>query len=88
MTTLSLRRLWTLYKRTALRREGPLKRDPEQALVQNAFYCGARGVLQVLAYLLEHGDYEELHRTIERQGRQIRAIRAERRRPQARARRH
>jgi hypothetical protein len=85
MTTLSLRRLWTLYKQTALRRElGPIKRDPEQVLLQNAFYCGARGVLQVLAYLLEHGDYEELHRTIERQGRQIRAIRAERRRPRAR----
>jgi hypothetical protein len=87
MTTLSLRRLWTIYKRTAMGGgRGPLKRDPEQVLVQNAFYCGARGVLQVLAYMLEHGDYEELHRTIERQGRQIRAIRGKR--PRVRGRRH
>ncbi len=54
---------------------GPLKRAPEQPLVQEAFDCGARGVLQLLADMLEHGGYEELHRTIERQARRIRAIR-------------
>jgi ATP-dependent DNA ligase len=43
-------------------------------------YSGARGVLKVLAYLIEHGDYEELHETIKRYGRQIERIRA--RRPQ------
>ena len=38
--------------------------------------------LKVLAYLIEHGDYEELHETIKRYGRQIERIRA--RRPQTR----
>jgi hypothetical protein len=43
MTTLSLRRLWTMYKRTAIGgRPGSLKRDREQVLVQNAHYGGGR----------------------------------------------
>ncbi len=89
MTTLSLRRLWTMYKRTVMGGGlGPLQRDPEQVLLQNAFYCGARGVLQVLAHMLEEGDYEALHRMIERQGRQIRAIRGKRPRSRPPARRH
>jgi hypothetical protein len=48
------------------------------ATIQLAFYSGARGVLKVLAYLIEHGDYEELHETIRRQGRQIERIRSRR----------
>ena len=45
-----------------------------RALAHGAFYAGARSTLKVLAYMLEHGDIEQLHRTIERQGRQIRVI--------------
>ena len=74
-TTLSLRRLWTIYKRTAITR-GSSKR--EMATIQLAFYSGARGVLKVLAYLIEHGDHDELHETIRRQGRQIERIRSRR----------
>ena len=79
-TTLSLRRLWTIYKRTAGTR-GLSKRD--LASTQLAFYSGARGVLKVLAHLMEHGDYEELHETIKRHGRQIERMRW--RRPRARS---
>ena len=47
MPRLSLRRLWTIYKRTAIRQgTGASKR--ELALTQLAFYSGARGVLTVL----------------------------------------
>jgi hypothetical protein len=73
--TLSLRRLWTIYKRTAVTR-GLSKR--EMANIQLAFYSGARGVLKVLAYLIEHVDYEELHETIKRHGRQIERMRSRR----------
>lgn len=45
-----------------------------RTLPHGAFYAGARSTLQVLAYMLERGDIEELHRTIERQGRQIKVI--------------
>jgi hypothetical protein len=79
-TTLSLRRLWTIYKRTALT-QGFSKR--ELASIQLAFYSGARGVPKVLSYLIEHGDYEELHETIKRHGRQIERIRS--RRPRAKS---
>ena len=79
MATLSLRRLWTIYKRTAVQR-GLSRR--ELASTELAFYSGARGVLRVLAYLIEHGDYEELHETIKRHDRQIERIRS--RRPRAR----
>jgi hypothetical protein len=72
-TTLSLRRLWTIYKRTAVTR-GLSKR--EIATIQLALYSGARGVLKVLAYLIEHSDYEELHETIKRHARQIERIRS------------
>jgi hypothetical protein len=71
MPTLSLRRLWIIYKRTAIK-AGSSRR--EQVSTQLAFYSGARGVLKVLAYLMDHGDYEELHSTIRRQGRQIEKI--------------
>jgi hypothetical protein len=45
------------------------------AIAHAAFYPGAQGALRVLAYLIEHGEDEDLRRTIERHGRQIRAIR-------------
>ena len=50
----------------------------ERINAQLAFYSGARGVLRVLAYLMEHGQYEELHATIRRQARQIERIRGQR----------
>ena len=78
--TLSLRRLWTIYKRTAITR-GLSRR--ELASTHLAFYTGARGVLKVLAYLIEHGDYEGLHETIKRHGRQIERVRS--RRPRAKS---
>jgi len=40
MTPLSLRRLWTMYKRL-LAEDGFSKRDP--FLAQDGFYAGARG---------------------------------------------
>ena len=53
--TLSLRRLWTMYKRIAITSGvGVSKRD--LALAHGAFYAGARGVLRVLAQLIEHGE--------------------------------
>ena len=79
-STLALRRLWTIYKRTAVTR-GLSKRDLVR--IQLAFYSGARGVLKVLAYLIDHGDYEELHETIKRHGRQIERIRSRRPRTQS-----
>ena len=75
MATLSLRRLWVIYKRTAMK-EGLTPR--ERINTQLAFYSGARGVLRVLAYLMEHGQYEEFHATIRRQSRQIERIRGRR----------
>ena len=36
--------------------------------------AGARSVFKVLGYLLERGDYDELHKVIERQARQIKTI--------------
>jgi len=75
MSTLSLRRLWTMYKRTAV---GSAASQREVARSQLAFYAGARGTLKVLAYLMERGDYEELHSTIKRQGRMIERIRSRR----------
>lgn len=71
VTTLSLRRLWTMYKQI-LADGGMRKRD--LILAQNAFYSGARSVLQVLGHLAEHDEYEELHRAIKGQRRQIKAL--------------
>lgn len=81
-TTLSIRRLWTIYKGTSLMRGTGSKRDV--AITQLAFYSGARGVLKVLAHLIDRGNYEELHSTIRRYGRQLEKIQARR----LRARRH
>jgi hypothetical protein len=81
VTVLSLRRLWTIYKRTAITQgTGANKRD--LALAQVAFYSGARGVLKVLDHMIAEGDYEALHGAIVRHGRRINAIQA--RRPGAR----
>jgi hypothetical protein len=73
-TTLSLRRLWTIYKRTSITHGTGGKR--ELAISHLAFYSGARGVLTVLAHLIERGEHEELHEIIKRQGRQIERIQA------------
>jgi hypothetical protein len=78
---LSLRSLWKIYKRTCVV-PGTGKR--ELVMTQLAFYSGARGVLRVLAHLIEHGEYEELHETIGRNGRLIEKIQGQPRR----ARRH
>jgi hypothetical protein len=80
MATLSLRRLWSIYKRTALK-TGLSPRG--RASSRLAFYSAARGVLKVPAYLMDHGDYEELRETIKRHGRQSERIRA--RRPRAKS---
>jgi hypothetical protein len=81
MARLSLRRLWTMYKKLLIA-DGFSKRD--LILAHATFYAGARATLKVLAHLLEHGDDEELHRTIERHGRHNRALQGLR----PRARRH
>jgi hypothetical protein len=71
MTTLSLRRLWTIYKRTAVaQRFGNSMRD--LALSHVAFYSGARRAAGTRS-LLEHGETELALRTIRRLGRQIKA---------------
>ena len=71
--TLSLRRLWKVYKQTMI---DAGKTDPRHvALARDAFYSGARGVLMVLDHLAQHGEIDELHDTISRSGRQIGLIR-------------
>jgi hypothetical protein len=55
------------------------KRD--LAITQLASYTGARGVLKVLTYLIEQGQYEERHETIRRHGRLIDKVQG---RPRAR----
>jgi len=71
MTTLLIRRLWTMYKKILID-DGASKQELLSA--QDAFYNGARSVLKVLAYMLEHGELDELHHTIERHGSQIDVI--------------
>ena len=44
-----------------------------QILAKRSFSSGVRGVLKLRAHILEHGDYDELQRTIEPHGRQIEA---------------
>jgi hypothetical protein len=80
-TTLSLRRLWTIYKRTAIAHGTSISKR-ELALTQLAFYSGARGVLRVLDHMIAEGDYESLHKTIVRHGRLLKRIQA--RNPRAR----
>jgi hypothetical protein len=71
MNTLSLRRPWTLYKQTAVAQGADMR---DLMLSQDAFYSGARVTLKVLNDMLEHGDGEDLHRTLERHGRQVGAL--------------
>jgi hypothetical protein len=79
--TPTLRRLWTMHKKLLV--EDRMSRR-DQVLAQGAYYAGARCVLKVLNHLLEHGDDEELRRTTQRHGRQIKALQGLR----PRARRH
>jgi hypothetical protein len=80
VTVLSLRRLWSIYKRTAIAQStGASKRD--LSLSQLAFYSGARGVPKVLDHMIAEGDYEALHNAIQRHGRLLKRIQA--RRPRA-----
>jgi hypothetical protein len=78
--TPSLRRMWTMYK-VLLAADGISRR--EQVLAQGAFYSGGRAIFKVLNHLLEHGDDEELRRTIQRHGRQIKALQGQRPRPRS-----
>jgi hypothetical protein len=71
--TLSLRRMWKVYKQAMIDAGNVDRRD--QALAQDAFYGGARGVLMILDYLAQSGEIEELHDTVSRFGRQITRIR-------------
>jgi hypothetical protein len=75
---LSLRTLWRIYKRTGIVTGTGGK--PDLAITQLAFYSGARGVLRVLAHLIEQGEYEELHETIRRHGRLLDRIQGRRQR--------
>ncbi len=72
MATLSLRRLWVIYKRTVVK-SGLSQRERINA-ARPLQRCA--GILKVLAYLMEHGDYDELHATIRRHARQIGKIRS------------
>jgi hypothetical protein len=80
MTIPSLRRLWLIYKQIALTQGDHSRR--ELAQMQDAFYTGARAVLKIGATMIERGKIGELHKMIERQGRQIEKIRG--RRPRSR----
>jgi hypothetical protein len=76
-TKLSLRALWVIYKRTAIAQGiGSSRRD--LMLAQLAFYSGARGVLKVFDYMLEHREQENVLRTVRRFGRQIKVIQGQR----------
>ena len=67
--TPSLRMLWKLYKALLARDEDLTRRD--LTLAQDSFYSGARAILKVQAYLIEHGRYDELHTIVQKHGRQI-----------------
>jgi DNA invertase Pin-like site-specific DNA recombinase len=58
-----------------------VKNKRDLILGQDSFYSGARGVLKVLAFMLEQGEDDELGRVIERQRRQINRIQGRRPRP-------
>jgi hypothetical protein len=74
-STLSLRQLWLIYKRTAL---ASTTSQREEVLLHGAFHSGALGVLKVLAHMIAQGDYEGLHATIERHGRKIKKVQTSR----------
>jgi hypothetical protein len=81
-TKLSLRALWTIYKRTSIAR-GFVSSKRDLTLSHVAFYSGARGVLKVLDYMIEHGETDAAVRTIQRFGRQINVVQG--RRPRSRS---
>lgn len=56
------------HERMVLTTTGRVHRAFCRTLAHGAFYAGARSALQALAYMLEHGDIEELHRPIPQQG--------------------
>jgi len=75
MTPLSIRRLWTMYA-DIMFRDNTIATSKggrmfSRTLAHGAFYAGPRSTLKVLAHMLERGNIEQLHRTIERQGKQI-----------------
>lgn len=78
MKKLSIRRMWKMYADLMFQENTIATTKGGRAfcrtLAQSAFYTGARSTLKVLAYMLERGDIEELHRTIEQQARQIKVI--------------
>ena len=78
MAKLSIRRNWTMYADIMLEDNTIASSKGGRifcrTLAHGAFYAGARSTLQVLAYMLEQGDIDQLHRTIAQQGRQIRVI--------------
>jgi hypothetical protein len=78
MAKLSIRRNWSAYAEILLDDKAPAfskgGRASSRTLAHGAFYAGARSTLQVLAFILERGDIEQLHRTIASQGRQINVI--------------
>jgi hypothetical protein len=76
-TKLSLRRMWVIYTRTAEARGFAISRR-DLTMSQVAFYSGARGVLKVLDFMLEHGETDEALRTVRRFGRQIRVLQGKR----------
>ena len=79
-TKLSLRQLWTLYKRTAVA-QGFGSSKCELGLCRLAFYSGAHGVLAVLVHMIEHGDSDEALRTIAKFGRHLKRMQGRRSRP-------
>jgi len=68
---LSLPALWAIYKRLL---SSDCFTTHDRILAHSAFYAGARVTLRMLAQMIEHGDYELLHKTIERQGRRMKAL--------------
>jgi hypothetical protein len=71
-----------IYKRTAIAQGTGA--DTRLALSQVAFCAGARGALKVLDHMIAEGDYEALHKAIERHGQLLKRIEAQ----PPRARRH
>ena len=77
-THLSLRRLWTIYRRAATAQgAGATRRD--LVLAQVAFYSGARGVIKVLDHMIEEGDTVGALRAIRRLARQAQSLQRGRR---------
>jgi len=72
MRDISIRLLWRFYKQVALER-GNHDRH-EFALMQHAFYCGARSVLMVLNRMIEDGELEVAGSAIQGMQRQTLAL--------------